>query len=63
MVRCLAAGDGAEGNVVIIAMVEGTLAVMGIIVVVSAAAGAKGAREARAEVGEDVEAGAAGGVV
>jgi len=62
MVPCLAAGEGAEGSVVIFTVVEGTLAAMGIVVVVSAAAGAKGAREARGageviEVGEAVEAG------
>jgi len=50
-------GDGAEGSVVIIALVEGTSAAMGIVVVVSAAAGAKGAGEARAEAGEVVETG------
>jgi len=38
-------------------VVEGTLAAMGIVVVVSAAAGAKGAGEARAEAEEVVEAG------
>ena len=57
MVPCLATGEGAEGSVVIIAVVEGTLAAMGIVVVVSAAAGAKGAGEARAEAEEVVEAG------
>jgi hypothetical protein len=36
MVPCLAAGEGAEGSVEIIAVVEGTLAAMGIVVVVSA---------------------------
>jgi len=56
MLPCLAAGEGAEGSVVIIAVVEGTLAAMGIVVVVSAAAGAKGAGEA-IEVGDVVEAG------
>jgi hypothetical protein len=45
MVPCLAAGEGAEGSVVIFTVVEGTLAAMGIVVVVSAAAGAKGAGE------------------
>lgn len=49
--------DGAEESVVIIAVVEGTLAAMGIFLVVAAAAGGKGAKEARAEVGEAVEAG------
>jgi len=57
MVHCPAVGDGAEGSVVIIALVEGTSAAMGIVVVVSAAAGAKGAGEARAEAGEVVETG------
>jgi len=57
MVLCLAAGEGGEESVVIIAVVEGTLAAMGIVVVVLAAAGAKGAGEARAEAGEVVEAG------
>ena len=57
MVPCLAAGEGAEGSVVIFTVVEGTLAAMGIVVVVSAAAGAKGAGEARAEAGEAVEVG------
>jgi len=57
MVPCLAAGEGAEGSVVTITVVEGNLAAMGIVVVVSAAAGAAGAGEARAEAGEVVEAG------
>jgi len=48
MVSSLAAGEGAEGRVVIITVVEGTLAAMGIVVVVLAAVGAKGAGEARA---------------
>jgi len=56
MVPCLAAGEGAEASVVIIAVVEATLAAMGIVVVVSAAAGAKRAGEARAEAGNVVEA-------
>jgi hypothetical protein len=38
-------------------MVDGTLAAMGIVVVVLAAVGAKGDREARAEAGEVLEAG------
>jgi len=57
MVPGLAAGKGAELSVVIIAVVKGSLAAMGIVVVVSAAAGAKGAGEARAQAGEVVEAG------
>jgi hypothetical protein len=63
MVPCLAAGEGAEGSVVIFTVVEGTFAAMRIVMVVSAAAGAKGAAEARAagevvaEAGEVVEAG------
>jgi len=63
MVPCLAAGEGAEGSIVIFTVVEGTLAAMGIVMVVSAAAGTKGAGEARAarevvaEAGEVMEAG------
>ena len=57
MVLCLAAGEGAERRVAIFAVVEGTFAAMGIVVVVSAAVGGKGAGEARAQAGEVVEAG------
>jgi hypothetical protein len=56
MVPCLTAGERAKGSGVIVAMVEGTLAAMGIVVVVSPAAGAKGAREARG-AGEAIEVG------
>jgi hypothetical protein len=68
MVPCLAAGEGAEGSLVIFTVVEGTLAAMGIDVVVWAAAGAKGGREARGvgeaiEVGDTMEAIDAGDVV
>jgi hypothetical protein len=63
MAPVIATGNGAEGSVVIFTVFEGTLAAMGIVVVVSAAEGAKGAREARGpgeaiEVGDAVEAGA-----
>jgi hypothetical protein len=43
MVHSLAVGEGEEGSVIVITVVEGTLAAMGIVVVVSAAVGAKGA--------------------
>jgi len=61
MVPCLAVEQGAEGRIVIFTVVEETLAAMGIDMVVSAAVGAKGTREARAagevvaEAGEVVE--------
>jgi len=63
MVPCLAVGEGAEGSVVIFTVVKGALAAMGSVVVVSTAAGAKGARESRAagdvvaEAGEVMETG------
>jgi hypothetical protein len=50
-------GERAKGSVVIFAVVEGTIAAMGIVVVVSAALGAKGEGEARGEAGEVMEAG------
>jgi hypothetical protein len=61
MVPCLAPGEGSEWSVAIFTVVEGTLAAMEIVVVVSAAGGAKGAREARGageamEVGDAVKA-------
>jgi len=57
MVHFPAAGEGAKGGVVIITMVEGTLAAMGIVLVLLAAVGAKGAAEARVDAGEVMEAG------
>lgn len=56
MVPWLAAGEAAEESVVIITVVEGTLAAMEIVMVVSVAVGAKRAGEAPAEAGEVVEA-------
>jgi hypothetical protein len=55
--RCLATGEGAIGSVVIITVAEGIFAAMGIVVVVSAVDGVKGAEEAKAEAGEVVEPG------
>jgi len=49
-------GEGAEWGVLIIAVVEGTFAAIRIVMVVSAAGGAQGAGEARADAGEVVEA-------
>ena len=63
IVPCLAAGEGAEGSIKIVTVVEGTSAAMEIVVIVSAAAGAnwagdgRAAREVVAEAGEVVEAG------
>jgi len=57
MIPCLAAGEGAVRSVVIIAVVEGTLAAMRIVVVFSAAAGAKRAGDDRAQAGELIQAG------
>jgi len=51
MVPCLAAGEGAEESVVIVTVVEVTLAAMGIVMVVSATAKAKGPVEAVEAVG------------
>jgi len=48
MVLGLAAGEEAEESVVLITVVEGSLAAMGIFLVVSAPAGAMGAGEHRA---------------
>jgi hypothetical protein len=57
MVPCLSGGEGADSSEVIIAVVERTLAAMGTVVVVSAAAGADGPGEAMAQAGQVVEAG------
>jgi hypothetical protein len=52
MLPCLVAGKSAEGSVVFIAEVGGTVAAMEIVVVVLVAAGAKGAGVTRAAAGE-----------
>jgi len=57
MVCGLAEGEGDEGCVVINAVVQGTVATMGIVGVVPAAVGAKGDGEPRPEAEEAVEAG------